>query len=156
MTSISYHSGRMNYQAYRDLVDVNSASRHIRNTRRILLYGKCVRDEYPDIFNRFANGMVTLAVCPEREHFNIICLKLTSIIARVNLKEVTVLTIDGSPHCIQLHHIVEEARKTTNTKEELFKHYVIENSKVVEISVEEIKTARYLSKIKRLLQTGKS
>jgi len=141
-----------NFNVYRDLMDVNCASRKIRSTRKILLYGKCVRDEYPEIFNSFSSNRTVLAVCPEKTHFNMICLKLASILARVRLEELIVLTVDGSPHCIQLHHIVEEARKITGVKNVLFKHYVVENGRAIEINDKEIKIARYLSKIKRLLE----
>lgn len=137
------------FNVYRDLMDVNCASRKIRSTRKILLYGKCVRDEYPEIFDSFSNNRTALAVCPEKTHFNMICLKIASILARVKLEELVVLTVDGSPHCIQLHHIVEEARKITKSENTIFKHFVIEGGKIIEVGEKEIKVARYLSKIKK-------
>jgi hypothetical protein len=79
-----------------------------------------------------------------------VALKLASIFARVDLEEVVVLTVDGSPHCIQLHHAVEEARKVTGRQINV-RHFVIEGGEALEVSAEAVKVARYLSKIQRLL-----
>ena len=100
--------------------------------------------------SRFSEGRVALGVCLEAEHLNVVALKLASIFARVDLEEVVVLTVDGSPHCIQLHHAVEEARKVTGRQINV-RHFVIEGGEALEVSPEAVKVARYLSKIQRLL-----
>jgi len=127
----------------------NVAGRLIRKIRRVLLYGTCVRYEYPEIYESFSQNRVPLAVCMEREHFNMVTLKIASMLARVELEELVVLTVDGSPHCVQLHMAVEEALKITNSST-LVKHLVIERRKVIEVPPQCVKIARYLSKIKRL------
>ncbi|MEZ0346710.1 MAG: 4Fe-4S ferredoxin [Infirmifilum sp.] len=136
--------------AYKRLSETNVASRFIRESRRVLIYGACVRDEYPEIYEEFSRGRVPLAVCLEAEHFNIIALKVASMFARVDLEEVVVLTVDGSPHCVGLHHAVEEAIRVTG-KKLLVKHYVIERGEAVEVSSEAVKAARYLSRVQRLM-----
>jgi len=137
--------------AYRRLTETNVASRLIRDVRRVLVYGSCVRDEYPEIFEKFKAGRVPLAVCLEAEHFNVVALKLASMFARVDLEEVAVLTVDGSPHCVGLHHAVEEALRVTG-RSTTVKHFVIEGGEVVEVSGQAVKVARYLSKVQQLLK----
>ncbi len=137
--------------AYKRLTEVNVASKLIRDTRRILVYGSCVRDEYPEIFEEFRLGRVPLAVCLEAEHFNVVALKLASMFARVELEEVVVLTVDGSPHCVGLHHAVEEALRVTRKNIQV-KHYVIEGGKALEVSSQAVKVSRYLSRVQRLLE----
>lgn len=136
---------------YRDLMDFNVAGKKIRELRRVLVYGTCVRDEYPQIFMEFAEDRVPLAVCLEYTHFNMVALKLASMFARVKLEEIVVLTVDGSPHCVQLHHAVEEARRVVGETAPRAEHYVIEGGKAVRVSERAVKTARYLSKIESLL-----
>lgn len=135
---------------YRRLTEFNVAGRELREKRRLLVYGSCIFNEYPDILSRFSEGRVALGVCLEAEHLNVVALKLASIFARVDLEEVVVLTVDGSPHCIQLHHAVEEARKVTGRQVNV-RHFVIEGGEALEVSPEAVKVARYLSKIQRLL-----
>jgi len=135
---------------YRRLTEFNVAGRELRDKRRLLVYGSCIFNEYPDILSRFSEGRVALGVCLESEHLNVVSLKLASIFARVDLEEVVVLTVDGSPHCIQLHHAVEEARKVTGRQINV-RHFVIEGGEALEVSPEAVKVARYLSKIQRLL-----
>lgn len=84
---------------------------------KILLYGTCVQQEYPEIFSEFSKNKICLAVCLEQFHANNAVEKLASIL-RYNsdkIKELTVLTIDGSPHCIQLHFAAEDAKRITGS-----------------------------------------
>ena len=138
------------WHAYRGLLDYNVAGKKIREKRRLLVYGTCVRDEYPEVFSEFSAGRVPLAVCMEAVHFNMVALKLASMFARVKLEEVVVLTVDGSPHCVQLHHVVEEARRVVGGNAPPVKHFVIEEGRVVKVSEKTVKTARYLSKIEKM------
>jgi hypothetical protein len=74
------------------------------------------------------------------------CLKLASIIARVPIEEIVVLTVDGSPHCIQLHFMMDEVEKITG-KPLNVKHIVVYKGKEVEVDRSRVKKARYLSKV---------
>jgi len=138
---------------YRELLDYNVAGPELRRLKRLLIYGTCVRDLYPDIYNEYSKGRVALSACLEKTHFNMVTLKVASIMARVPLEEIVILTVDGSPHCIQLHMALQEAVKLTKASI-ICKHVVIENGKPIEVDDKHVKTARYLSKIKRLLDRG--
>lgn len=141
----------MCHVAYREFTSVNVCSRAVRENRKLLLYGECVRDEYPRILGEFSEGRVALAVCMEREHMNLVGFKLAGLLARLELEELVVLTVDGSPHCVQLHFAVEEAERVAGKKIPR-KHFVIEGGKALEIEPEHVKIARYLSKVKRLAE----
>ncbi|MCX8168706.1 MAG: 4Fe-4S ferredoxin [Candidatus Methanomethylicia archaeon] len=131
---------------FKDLMEVNVASKEIRNKKKILLVGTCLINEYPKIIEKYIEGKVKLNICLEREHFNMACLKLASIIARVPLEEVIILTVDGSPHCIQLHFMMDEIEKITGKKLNR-RHIVVYKGKDIEVNVENVKKARYLTKI---------
>lgn len=137
---------------YRELMDYNAAGRELRRRRRLLVYGTCVRDEHPEVYGEWSRGRVALAACLEKTHFNMVSLKLASILARVDLEELAVLTVDGSPHCVQLHHAVEEAVRVTGARVPV-RHLVVEGGRVVEVSGRAVKTARYLSRVDKLLSS---
>ena len=134
-----------------ELMSTNVGSREIRKLKKILIIGSCVISEYPDIYRDLEEDHVTLHVCMESYHINMVSLKIASILARVPIKEITILTVDGSPHCVQLHTAVEEAIKITGSSINT-KHIVIENGKLIEVSDKAVKFSRYLSKIDKLIK----
>ena len=134
-----------------ELLSLNAASRLLREKRKLLIYGKCVEVERPGLIEKLSEGRVAVWACPERDHINVIALKVASILARVDLEEMAVVTVDGSPHCVQLHHAVEEAIKVA--KSELSaRHLVCHGDEIIEVSPRAVKAARYLSKVERLLR----
>ncbi len=135
----------------RNLIDVNACPRELRRLRRLLIYGRCLRDEYPQVLEEYSKDRYPLSVCLEAEHMNMVGFKLASMVARLPLEEILVLTVDGSPHCVQLHMMVEEVNKLFGNKLNI-RHLVIEGGKVIEVSPRCVKIARYLSKISRLLE----
>ena len=142
------------FPVYREFMTVNVCSKRFREKRKLLLYGECVRDEYPEIYQRYAAGRVSLAICMEKEHMNMVGFKLAGLLARIDLEEIVVLTVDGSPHCIQLHFTIEEVEKILG-KNLNRKHYVIENGRAVSISKKTVKKARYLSYIENVLKKAR-
>lgn len=85
----------------------------------------------------------------EEEHFNAVALKLASVAACVKLEEVAILTVDGSPHCLQLHMVAEEVDRMVGGLPR--RHVVVEGERACEVDPEVVKTARYLTKVKKLL-----
>lgn len=136
-----------------NILSFNVAGREIREKRRLLIYGSCLEFEYPEILKKYWENRVPLKVCLEEDHMNMVGFKIASIIARVKLDEIIVLTVDGSPHCIQLHMMMEEIGKITGSEINV-RHIVIEDGKEIEINPKYIKIARYLTKIKRLMEGG--
>jgi len=134
----------------RDLLSVNVAGKEIRDKRKLLICGSCVVDEYKDIFEKYVEGRVPLIVCMEREHMNMVALKVASMAARVDLDEIVVLTVDGSPHCIQLHMAIEEVKRIVGNLN--VRHVAIEDGKDIEVDSKCVKIARYLTKIQKLIK----
>ncbi len=136
-----------------DLLRMNSASRIIRESRRLLVYSSCLDLEAPWVAGEAAPGAPAASVCMEAEHLNVVALKIASIMARVDLEELSILTVDGSPHCLQLHHAAEEAARISGFSGRL-RHMIFRRGKVEEVSREAVKAARYLSKVQRMMPTG--
>ncbi len=135
-----------------DLMKINVGDSRIRKRGKLLLIGSCM-DRFPEIVNEFAqknDGYMTVNVCMEEIHVNQAGFKIASIVRYSDLSEVTVLTIDGSPHCVQLHYVVEDIRRHFTPELET-KHYVVEKGEVHEISPDAVKKSRHLSKIQKML-----
>ncbi len=137
------------------LIDVNAKSKLFRDKKKLLIIGRCVETEHPRILNEFMKNSEygVLSVCLEAEHVNMVGFKLAGILIRGDYEEVSVLTVDGSMHCTQLHWMVEEVFKIINKNNIKRKHYVIYRGKLYEVSLEAVKTSRYLYKVNKLISS---
>ncbi|MEM3664279.1 MAG: hypothetical protein QXW47_06875 [Candidatus Jordarchaeales archaeon] len=129
------------------LSETNAGS-HTVQGKDVLIYGSCISTEHPEVFREISRGRTSLSACLEAEHMNMIVYKLVYMFKLKNPPaSLTILTIDGSPHCVQLHYAVQEALRISGA-EIPTTHLVIANGKVVEVSSEAVKRSRWLSKIK--------
>ncbi len=135
------------------LIDINAKSRLFRDKDKLLIIGRCVEVEHPWVLEEFPSDEYgVLSVCLEAEHVNMAGFKLAGILARGNYSEVVVVTVDGSLHCTQLHWMVEEVFKIISREEINRKHYVIYHGKLREVSLEAVRTSRYLYKVDRIIR----
>ena len=76
--------------------------------------------------------------------------KIASMVSYANLSSVTALTIDGSPHCVQLHYVIEDIKRHFRS-EITTHHHVVEKGDVLEVSPTAVKRSRHLSKIEKMI-----
>ena len=111
-------------------------------------------DRFPEIVKELSEkdgGQAVLHVCLEETHVNQAGFKIGSIVKYSDISEVTALTVDGSPHCVQLHYVIDDVKRHFAPEIET-KHYVVEKGNVHEISTAAVKRSRHLSKIQRMLE----
>jgi len=126
-------------------MDTSVRSGYLRGFRKILLYGSCLNEDLLRGFDDYAK----LSCCLEEEHANMIGFKLAGILARGNYDEIAVLTVDGSLHCVQLHHLVEEVCRIVRNPPAR-RHMVVEDGEIRGIPEDAVKISRYLSKVSKL------
>ncbi len=137
----------------KDFLSTNIGTREIMNKKKLLLYGTCMAEKHPNILEEYAEGRVALAVCLERDHMNMIAFKLVTMVKSAKLEEISVITVDGSPHCVQLHQTVSEVNRLFDDPPST-RYFVVEHSKIHEVDEKTVKTSRFLSKIEKLLRKG--
>jgi hypothetical protein len=126
-------------------MDTSVRSGYLRGFRKILLYGSCLNEDLLRGFDDYAK----LSCCLEEEHANMIGFKLAGILARGDYDEIAVLTVDGSLHCVQLHHLVEEVCRIVRNPPKR-RHMVVVDGEMREIPEDAVKISRYLSKVSKL------
>lgn len=116
----------------------------------LLIASACLPIVNNEVYKRFSEGRVTLLACPEKES-SAYYGKIASMIRSVRPKSITVITIDGSPHCLAIHSSVNEAEYILG--EPLIReHYVLVNGlEVVKISPNAVRVARYLSIVNNII-----
>jgi len=74
----------------------------------IVLLGSCLvgREKILEEVKKFSSNIYT--VCLESTHFNMVVTKVLDVIAREKTKKIAIVTVDKSPHCVQLHYQTKE------------------------------------------------
>jgi len=117
----------------------------------LLIYSECLRHEWPDILAEWSRGRLALSVCLEEEHISHITAKVATMLVMGRPSSITVLTVDGSPHCVQVHFSVQQALRITGLKVPV-RHLVVEKGVVHEVGPEVVRTARHLSEVAELMR----
>ncbi|KPV61823.1 MAG: hypothetical protein AOA65_2159 [Candidatus Bathyarchaeota archaeon BA1] len=117
----------------------------------LLIVGECVQAIFHDVYKKFAEDRVVLSGCPEAENVGSIMGKIAAILRCSNPKEVTVLTIDGSPHCFTMHAALNEALFVTRSTIPS-QHFVIVDGKSVQVSPGSVRVGRYLHLVQKCIQ----
>jgi len=118
----------------------------------LLVVGECVQTTFPDAYKNFEKRRTVLTSCPEAENHGLIISKLATILVCAKPKDVTILTVDGSPHCFGLHAALSQALFLTKAKT-LFHHYVIVKGKASEVSPESVRVGRYLHLVQKCVKS---
>ena len=138
------------------ILECNVGDKRFQNTQKLLLYGTCLPDRYPAIFEEFSAGRTPVHACLEDLHMDHVGYKLVNIIKYSKIKELTILTIDGSPHCYQLQVLGQDIKRHFTSEGEIeISHFVIEKGVVHEISYQTITVARHLHRVEKLLNEKK-
>ncbi|MBR2544205.1 4Fe-4S ferredoxin [Candidatus Saccharibacteria bacterium] len=127
-----------------DLVSTNVYSKDLSS--KLLIAGTCTLVEWPELVKQVGKDSTILTVCLESTHLNTTIEKIASILAKGDIEEITVITKDGSPHCIGLHFAVEWALKMTKSDRTKVNYYVIEHGTLRHVPAERIKEKRHLSR----------
>lgn len=135
------------------ILESNVGSEYFKETQKLLLYGTCIPERYPEIFKKFSAERTPVHACLEALHMDHVGYKLVNIIKYSKVKELTILTIDGSPHCYQLQILGQDIKRHFISEGEVkISHFVIEKGKVYEISYQAITVARHLHRVQKLLE----
>ncbi|MBD3229686.1 MAG: 4Fe-4S ferredoxin [Candidatus Lokiarchaeota archaeon] len=134
------------------LLETSVSEKRFRK-KKLLLYGSCIEENYPEILKQFLKkeDIEPIHICLETFHMDHVGYKLANIIKYSKIEFMTILTVDGSPHCLGLHMIAQDIIRNFSPNL-IVEHWVIEKGKLFQISKEAIKTARHLHMVKQLLE----
>lgn len=133
--------------------DLMSSNVGRARNKKLFVVSACIVKDHPELVKELVSDEDhVVSACPEEHHINMIGYKIASFIAYSGIKEVKVLTVDGSLHCIQLHYILENIRKRFFNDLNV-QYFVLVNGRVFEISEETVKVSRHFYKLQKSLST---
>lgn len=116
----------------------------------LLIASACLPIVNPELFEKLSKDRVVLLACPEQEspaHYG----KIASMVRSSRPRSLTVVTIDGSPHCFTLHASVNEAEYILGERVPREHYVVVNGSELVRISPDAVRVARYLSVVQKVI-----
>jgi len=116
----------------------------------LLIASACLPIVNPELFDKLSKDRVVLLACPEQEspaHYG----KIASMVRSSRPRSLTVVTIDGSPHCFTLHASVNEAEYILGERVPREHYVVVNGSELVRISPDAVRVARYLSVVQKVI-----
>mgnify|MGYP001772858221 FL=1 len=117
----------------------------------VAVVAACLPFVNPKLYEEVAKDKVVLLACPEREHPALYG-KIASMARSSRPRSLTVVSIDGSPHCFLLHASVNEAEYILDEEVPRRHFVVIDGKELKEISPNAVRVARYLSLVQRLME----
>ncbi len=136
------------------LMCINVGDKRLREKKNLLIVGSCTDRNLnivKDVCER-DGGHFVLHICLEETHMNQAGFKIASIVKYSDIKKVSTLTVDGSPHCVQIHYVIEDIKRHFVPDIETA-HFVIEKGELCEITSEAVKRSRHLSKIQKMIDS---
>lgn len=130
---------------YPNLLDQNVYDR--KYFSRFLIIGSCLPSIYPEVVKRFEKRWINIvSFCLEQYHYNQLIAKLFSVLAIGGTNKVGFLTVEGSPHCTQIHYASKYLKRGLKNLVE-FEHYVIrKDGEIYQVSIDAIDKSKDLSR----------
>lgn len=121
--------------------------------KTIIIIGSCLRDREPLVYKQLEEISKDIYhVCLEETHVNMAITKIGGMLRTNIIEKILFVSVDRSPHCVQLHYIQEELRKMMGLNNLIIENYVVGGGKLIKISPEAISLSKSLSKIEGLIK----
>ena len=129
----------------KDLLKTNCFDTH----ETMIIVGSCLQSMQPKAFKEIENISNNIYdVCLEKEHLNMVVTKIIGMVARGKVKKLVFVTVDKSPHCVQLHYVIKELENAIDISNIEVINYVAVDNKLIEIPIEIIGLSKNLAKLK--------
>lgn len=94
-------------------------------------------------------GAKIFFVCLESFHMNMVAHKLSGFVETGKVKKMIFVSIDKSPHCIQLQYIRKEIGKHLKGFDVIYESYVVSKGDLVKISLDTISLSKNLAELSK-------
>ncbi len=117
----------------------------------MVVVGSCLERMQPKAYSELKKiSSQIFDVCLESTHINMVITKIIGVLCRAKVKKLIFASVDGSPHCVQLHYIENEIRKAIKDLNFECEHFVAVDEKLIKISNDVIKLSKSLEKLQNV------
>lgn len=118
----------------------------------IIIVGSCLRVREPLVYRQLEEISEDIYdVCLEEIHINMAITKIGGMLRTNIIEKIIFVSVDRSPHCVQLHYIEEELRKMMGLNNVVIENYVAVDNKLIKIGAETIALSKNLAKLETII-----
>lgn len=120
----------------------------------VLICGTCLKNMFKDSFLELSSQYdCVVGLCLERDHINMAITKITGILSVGKVTRLTFVSVDKSPHCVQLHYIKNEIyRVMDKDKLPVIDNIIINNDGIHYISDNTIRLSKNLVELESVIK----
>ena len=119
--------------------------------KTIIVVGSCLKSRDPQVFEQLQKITSDIYdVCLEETHINMAITKIAGMLRTHIIEKVIFVSVDKSPHCVQLHYIQEELCKMMGLNNIMIENYVADGAKLIKISPEAISLSKNLIELNNI------
>ena len=120
---------------------------------KMIIIGSCLENMFPSIYKKLEQESTNIyEVCLEEIHLNMVITKIAGMLARNDIKEIKFVTIDKSPHCVQLHYVVKELENIMDLEKIHIENYVATSEGLIEVPLKVIGLSKNLAKLSEMIK----
>ena len=121
--------------------------------KKMIIIGSCLENMFPSIYKKLEQESTNIyEVCLEETHLNMVITKIAGMLARNDIKEIKFVTIDKSPHCVQLHYVVKELENIMDLEKIHIENYVATSEGLIEVPLKVIGLSKNLAKLSEMIK----
>ena len=122
--------------------------------KTIVVMGSCLQQVSPYVFNMIKKQYDRIyTLCLEETHINMAITKIGSMIRTNKIKEILFVSVDKSPHCVQMHYIQDELNKMMDLSKISIKNYIVDTNVLIPISKKTISLSKNLQKLEEMISS---
>lgn len=119
--------------------------------KTIIVVGSCLKSREPQVFEQLQKITSDIyEICLEETHVNMAITKIAGMLRTHIIEKVIFVSVDKSPHCVQLHYIQDELCKMMGLNNIMIENYVADGGKFIKISPEAISLSKNLIELNNI------
>lgn len=119
----------------------------------VIIVGSCLKNMQPQGYEQLKNLSKNIyELCLEETHINMAITKIGGMLRTGKIKNIIFVTVDKSPHCVQVHYIRNELEKMMDLKEINITNYVVVENQLIEICNDVISMSKSLGKLQNIMK----
>lgn len=123
---------------------------------KVLICGTCLPKMQPVGYAALAEDFdFIMSVCLERDHINMVITKIQAMLSTGKITQLVFASVNKSPHCIQLHYIKNEIKRSKIENLPPIFSFIIDNNELHFINSDVIAMSKDLIALSKMVEKSK-
>ena len=123
---------------------------------KVLICGTCLTKMQPVGYAALAEDFdFIMTICLERDHINMVITKIQAMLSTGKITQLVFASVNKSPHCIQLHYIKNEIKRSKIENLPPIFSFIVDNNELHFINSDVIAISKDLVALSKMVEKSK-